>query len=227
MSICRCRRPMARVRRCSRPGPRRLRVGCASRTWWRSPTRRSVMLTSPCWRPACAPATWSLSRVTSRAPRRSCGRWRRGAGRRTTWRCGSSPRTRGSDWPRCVRPCQTSVCRCCSGGATRWATRRTRPTSPAPSSRRPRPPASTSSASSTRSTTSSRCDRRSRPCSRPGPPWPRWRSATPATSRTPARSSTRSTTTSGWPSGSWHPARTCWPSRTWPGCCARRPPGGW
>ena len=40
-------------------------------------------------------------------------------------------------------------------------------------------------------------------------------------------SSTRSTTTSPSPSGSSRPARTCWRSRTWPGCCARRPPAPW
>ena len=46
--------------------------------------------------------------------------------RRTTWRCASSPRTRGSGWPRCARPCPTSASRCCCAAATRWATRRTR-----------------------------------------------------------------------------------------------------
>ena len=30
-----------------------------------------------------------------------------------------------------------------------------------------------------------------------------------------------------WPSGSSTPARTCWRSRTWPGCCARRPRAPW
>ncbi len=38
---------------------------------------------------------------------------------------------------------------------------------------------------------------------------------------TPARTCTRWTTTCGWPSRSSMPARTCWRSRTWPGCCAR------
>ena len=41
------------------------------------------------------------------------------------------------------------------------------------------------------------------------------------------RSSTRSTTTSASPSGSSTPARTCWRSRTWPGCCARPPRAPW
>ena len=35
-------------------------------------------------------------------------------------------------------------------------------------------------------------------------------------------SSTPWTTTCGWPSRSSTPARTCWRSRTWPGCCGRR-----
>ncbi len=44
----------------------------------------------------------------------------------------------------------------------------------------------------------------------------------------PGRSgSTPSTTTCGWPSGSSRPARTCWPSRTWPGCCGCRRRGPW
>ena len=30
-----------------------------------------------------------------------------------------------------------------------------------------------------------------------------------------------------WPSRSSTPARTCWRSRTWPGCCGRRPPRRW
>ena len=90
--------------------------------------------------------------------------------RRTTWRCGSSPRTRGTGSPSCARPCRTSACRCCCAVATPSATRRTRPRSPTRSCRRPPRPASTSSASSTPSTTSSRCARRSRPCARPGPP---------------------------------------------------------
>ena len=166
-------------------------------------------------------------RRTSRGRRRSCGRSRRGAARRTTWRCASSPRTRGSGSPRCARRCRTSACRCCCAAATRSATRRTPPRSPTRSSRRPRRPASTCSASSTRSTTSSRCGRRSRRCARPGPPSPRSRSATPATCPTRTRRSTRSTTTSASPSGSSRPARTCWRSRTWPGCCARRPPAPW
>ena len=58
---------------------------------------------------------------------RSCGRSSAGAGRRTTWRCGSWARTPGSGWTRCARRCRTCACRCCSAAATRWATRRTPP----------------------------------------------------------------------------------------------------
>ena len=58
---------------------------------------------------------------------RSCSRSSAGAGRPTTSRCGSSPRTRGSGWTRCATTCRGSACRCCCGVGTRWATRRTRP----------------------------------------------------------------------------------------------------
>ena len=64
---------------------------------------------------------------------RSSGRSSAGAARRTTWRCASSPRTRGSGWPRCARRCRTSASRCCCAAATRSATRRTPPRSPPPS----------------------------------------------------------------------------------------------
>ena len=143
-------------------GPEEFARGCASRTTSRSPTPRSATPTSPCSPPGSAPATCSRSPATSPAPPRSCGRSRAGAARRTTWRCASSPRTRGSGSPRCARRCRTSACRCCCAAATRSATRRTPPRSPTPSSRRPPPPASTCSGSSTRSTTSSRCGPRSR-----------------------------------------------------------------
>ena len=99
--------------------------------------------------------------------------------------------------------------------------------SPRPSSRRPPRPASTCSASSTPSTTSRRCARPSTPSAPPARRWPRSRSATPATCPRPARSSTRSTTTSASPSRSSTPAPTCWRSRTWPACCAPRPPAPW
>ena len=65
-------------------------------------------------------------RPTSRAPPRSCCRSSAGAGRLTTWRCGSSRRIRGSGWRRCGRRCPTSACRCCCAGATPSATRPTR-----------------------------------------------------------------------------------------------------
>ena len=87
--------------------------------------------------------------------------WSAGAARRTTWRCGSWPRTRGSASRRCARRCPTSARRCCCADATPSATRRTRPRSPTPSSPRRRRPGWTSSGSSTRSTTSGRCARRS------------------------------------------------------------------
>ena len=100
----------------------------------RSPTPRSATPTSRCSRPGCAPATCSPSPATSPGSPRSCCRSRPGAARRTTWRCASSPRTRGSGWPRCARRCPTSASRCCCAAATPSATRRTRPRSPTRSS---------------------------------------------------------------------------------------------
>ena len=79
--------------------------------------------------PGAQHATCSPSPVTSPAAPRSSGRSSAGAARRTTWRCASSPRTRGSGWPRCARRCRTSASRCCCAAATRSATRRTRPRS--------------------------------------------------------------------------------------------------
>ncbi len=206
---------------------RRSRRRCATRTESRSPTPPSATRTSRSSPPGCAPMTCSPSPGTSPGPPRSCGRWRPGAERRTTWRCASSPRTRGSGWPSSARRCRTSACRCCCAGATRSATRRTPPTSRRRSSRRPRPPAWTCSGSSTRSTTSSRCGPPSRRCCRRARRSPRSRSATPATCPTRASGSTPSTTTSGSPRASSSRARTCWRSRTWPGCCGRRRPGPW
>ena len=70
----------------------------------------------------------------------------------------------------------------------------------------------------------SRCARPSTPCGPPARPSPRSRSATPATCPTRPSGSTPSTTTCAWPSRSSTRARTCWRSRTWPGCCARPRP---
>ena len=52
-------------------------------------------------------------------------------------------------------------------------------------------------------------------------------SATRATSSTSGATSTRSSTTSSWPRSwrRWVP--TSWPSRTWPACAVRSPPGNW
>ena len=130
--------PRRRPRRCPRPdGTRQLllevgpeefaRPAARAGRRSRSPTPRSATPTSRCSRPGCAPATCSPWPATSPGPPRSCGRSRPGAARRTTWRCASSPRTRGSGWPRCARRCRTSACRCCCAAATRSATRRTRP----------------------------------------------------------------------------------------------------
>ena len=63
-----------------------------------------------------------VGRMTSAAVRRSSA----GAARRTTSRCGSCRRIRGSGWRRCATTCRGCACRCCCGAATRSATRRTR-----------------------------------------------------------------------------------------------------
>ena len=127
--------------------------------------------------------------------------WRCGAARRSTSRCASCTRTRGTASPRCANGSPTSACRCSCAGATCSATRATPSRSCAPSSPRRSRRASTSSASSTRSTTSSRCARRSRRRSRRARSR-RARCATRATSRTPRERLTRSTTTCGSPSSS-------------------------
>ncbi|EFF88450.1 LOW QUALITY PROTEIN: pyruvate carboxylase, partial [Streptomyces sp. e14] len=200
---------------------------CASRPPSASPTPPSATPTSPCSPPGCAPRTSSPSRPSSPAPCPDCSPWSAGAAPPTTSPCASSPRTPGSGWRRCARRCPTSASRCCCAAATPWATRPTRPRSPTPSSRRPPPPASTSSASSTPSTTSARCGPPSTPYGRPAPPPPRSPCATPPTCPTPPSASTPWTTTCAWPSRSSRPAHTCWPSRTWPGCCARPPRPRW
>ena len=101
------------------------------------------------------------------ALRRTCSRSRCGAGRRSTRRCGSSRKTRGSGWPSSARRSRTSSSRCCCGLATRSATR-TIPTTSSRRSSRSRPQAgSTCSASSTRSTGCRTCSSRSRPSARP------------------------------------------------------------
>ena len=66
------------------------RAGCASRSGCCSPTRRSATRTSRCWPRGCAPTTCCASPAPT-TPRScpSCSRWRCGAGRRSTSRCGS------------------------------------------------------------------------------------------------------------------------------------------
>jgi pyruvate carboxylase len=85
------------------------RPSCGGRWRWRSPTPPSATPTSRCWPPGCAPGTCWPSRGTWPAPPRSCCRWSAGAGRPTTWRCGSCTRTRGTGWRRCARRCP-NVC---------------------------------------------------------------------------------------------------------------------
>ena len=97
------------------------------------------------------------------------------------------PRTRGSGWPCCARRCPTSRCRCCCAGATPSATRPTPPRSPTRSCTRPPAPGIDIFRIFDSLNDVARCARRSRRCSTPAPPSPRWRSATPATSLSPAR----------------------------------------
>ena len=145
-STARSRCPTAPASCCARSARGVRPPAARARTGSPSPTPPSATPTSRCSPRACAPATCSPSPTTSPARRRSCGRSSAGAGRRTTSRCASSPRTRGSGWPPCARRSPTSACRCCCAAATPSATRPTRPRSPRPSSRRPPRPASTCSA---------------------------------------------------------------------------------
>ena len=230
----RARRPEAPTPDGSRQLLRRARAGgvrapgCARSARSRSPTPRSATPTSRCWPPGCAPATCWPSPRTWRARHRSCCRWSAGAARPTTWRCGSSPRTRGTGSPRCARRCPTSAPRCCCAGATPSATRRTRPRSPTPSSQEA---AATgmdifrifdalndvgADAAGDRRRAGHRHRRRRgrallhrRPV-RPGRDALHAR-LLPAAGRADRR----------------RRARTCWRSRTWPGCCARPPPARW
>ena len=202
-------------------GPRSSPARCAPRTGSRSPTPPSATPTSPCSPPGCAPATCSPWPATSPGPPPSCGRSRPGAGRRTTWRCASCPRTRGSGSPRlrqavpniCLQmllrgrntvgytPYPTEVTEAFVAGGGRDRHRRL-PHLRRAQRRRADAPGDRGRAR----------HRHARS--------PRSRSATPATCPTPTRRSTRSTTTSTWPSGSSTPAPTCSRSRTWPACCA-------
>ena len=94
---------------------------------WRSPTPRSATPTSRLL--ATRVRTRDLLAVApyvARTTPQLLSRWSAGAAPRTTSRCGSWPRTRGSGWPRCARRCRTCACRCCCAGATPSATPRTR-----------------------------------------------------------------------------------------------------
>ena len=113
----------ARIRRRSPPGhaaaaaanwaPKNSPSGRASRNGCCSPTRRCATRTSRCWRRACAPTTWSPLRTSARTGCRSCSAWRCGAARRSTPRCGSCTKTRGSGCGSCAQHSRTSVSRCC------------------------------------------------------------------------------------------------------------------
>ncbi len=178
------RRAVSRLVASARRASRRT---CGPRPRLPSPTPRSGMRISRCWRPGCAPGLPTVAPYVARMTPQLLS-VEAGAAPRTTWRCDSSMRTRGSVSRSSVRRCRTSACRCCCAGGTPSATRPTPRRSPQRSWRRPPPPASTSSGSSTHSTTSTRCGRPSTRCATPTPLWPRWRCRTPATSPTPARS---------------------------------------
>ena len=171
-------------------------------------------------------ATCCRSPATSRGPRPSCGRWRRGAG--ALRRRAPLPVRGPVGALAALRQAVPNVClqMLLRGRNTVGYT--------------PYPTEVTNAfvqqaadagidvfGSSTRSTTSSRC---ARDRGGPGHRDDRGRGGAllhrrPVGPRT--RRSTRSTTTSTSPSGSSTPARTCWRSRTWPGCCAPRPRGRW
>ncbi len=213
------RLPAAAAR--ARPGGVRRRPARAARPS-RSPTRPSATPTSRCSPPGCAPAT--CSRVAPHVARTDAGAAVAGGlGRRDLRRRAALPgRGPVGAAGRAARgACRTSACRCCCAAATPSATppyptevdRRVRargrrhrhrhlPDLRRAQRRRPDAPGDRGGARDRHGGRRGRALLHRRPV-RPG-----------------ARSSTRSTTTCGWPSRSSRPARTCWRSRTWPACCA-------
>ena len=101
--------PGARDRAGRGSGPEQFAAAAARRRPpSRSPTRPSATRTSRCSPPGSAPATCChVAPHVARLTPQLLSAWRPGAARRTTWRCASSPRTRGSGWPRCARRCPT------------------------------------------------------------------------------------------------------------------------
>ena len=198
-STCRCRRPTAPARRCCALGPEGFaRRAARADDRSRSPTRPSATRTSRCSPPGCAPATCSPSPGTSPGRRRSCGRSRRGAVRRTTWRCASSSE---DPWERlaALRQAVPNICLQMllrgrnTVGYTPYPTEVTDAFVAGGRGHRHRRLPDLRRAQRRRADAA----RRSRRCARPARRSPRSRSATPATCPTRARSSTRSTTTCG------------------------------
>ena len=224
-----CPHPTAPGSCCSSSAPRRSRAGCASRT--------TVAVTDTTFRDAHQSLLATRVRSTRPARRRrppraehpaAAGRSSAGAARRTTWRCASSPRTRGSGSPRCARRCRTSASRCCCAAATRSATRRTRPRSPtafvkeAADDRHRRVPHLRRAQRRRADAAGDRGGPRDRDHGRRGgallhrrPLQPRREALharlLPAAGRADRR----------------RRARTCWRSRTWPACSAPRPRARW
>ena len=213
-----------------RAGPGGLRdVRCAPQTRARSsPTRPSATRTSRCWRPGCAPATWSrvAPYVARTDPAAALGR---GVGRRDLRRGAALPR-RGPVGA--------------AGRAARGAPEHLPPDAAArPQHRRLHAatrPRSTDAFVAEAAATGVDIFRDLRRAQRRRADAPgdrrrardrhRGRGGRALLHRRPARPgrgrSTRSTTTCAWPSRSSTPGPTSSRSRTWPACCARRPRAG-
>ncbi len=107
-------------------GPEAFCAGLKSASTSCIPIRPSATLTSPCWRPGCAPWTcWRWPRVS---PRRThnCSPWKCGVGQLSTLRCASCGNARGTGCSNYAKQYPISCFRCCSGVPMRWDTKRTR-----------------------------------------------------------------------------------------------------
>ncbi|WP_422677993.1 hypothetical protein [Blastococcus brunescens] len=205
-----------------RPSP----PSCAARRRWRSPTPPSATRTSRCWPPACAPRTCWRSPGTSPASPRSCSAWRRGGAtydvalrflHEDPWDRLAALREavpnlclqmllRGRNtvgytaYPQAVTDAFVREAATCGIDVFRIfdALNDVAQMRPAIDAVRA---TGTAVAEVALCYTGDLSD--------------------------PGRTSTHWTTTCAWASRSSTPAHTCWPSRTWPACCARRRPRDW
>ena len=165
-----------------------------------------------------------LARRRARRPAdaRSCCRSRPGAARPTTSRCASSPRTRGSGWPRCARRCPNICLQMLlrgrnTVGYTPYPTEVTDAFVHEAAAHRHRhlPHLRRAQRRRRRCGPAIEAVRDDRHGGRRGGALLHRRPARPGREALHAR-----LLPAAWPSRSSTPARTCSRSRTWPGCCA-------